>query len=57
MLLRPVNRAPHNVDDHIEVLDLALSQLPVTPLGLDPDDGVAMLASTDSAGATVARRL
>ncbi len=52
MLLRPGNRAPHNVDDHIEVLDVALSQLPVKPLGLDHDDGVAMLARTDSAGAT-----
>ena len=52
ILLRPGNRAPHNVDDHIEVLDLALAQLPVTPKGLDRDHGVAMLARTDSAGAT-----
>ena len=52
ILLRPGNRAPHNVDDHIEVLDLALAQLPVTPKGLDRDHGVAMLAWTDSAGAT-----
>ena len=33
ILLRPGNRAPHNADDHIEVLDLALAQLPVAPLG------------------------
>jgi hypothetical protein len=52
ILLRSGNRAPHNVVDHIEVLDLALAQLPVAPLGSDPDNGVAMLARTDSAGAT-----
>jgi hypothetical protein len=51
MVLRPGNRAPHNVDDHIEVLDLALAQLPVKPKGLDRQ-GVAMLARTDAAGAT-----
>ena len=52
ILLRPGNRAPHNADDHIEVLDLALAQLPVAPLGADPKNGVAMLARTDSAGAS-----
>lgn len=52
ILLRSGNRAPHNPDDHIEVLDLALAQLPVAPLGLDPHNGVAMLARTDSAGAS-----
>ena len=52
ILLRPGNRAPHNADDHIEVLDLALAQLPVTALGADPEGGVAMLARTDSAGAS-----
>jgi Transposase DDE domain group 1 len=52
ILLRPGNRAPHNADDHIEVLGLALAQLPVAPLGLDPEGGVAMLARTDSAGAS-----
>ncbi len=52
LLLRAGNRAPHNADDHVEVLDLALAQLPVSPLGLDPDNGVAMLARTDSAGAS-----
>ena len=51
-LLRPGNRPPHNADDHIEVLDLALAQLPVAPMGLDPDDGVAMLVRTDAAGAS-----
>ncbi len=52
ILLRPGNRAPHNADDHIEVLDLALAQLPVAPLGADPKNGVAMLARSDSAGAS-----
>jgi Transposase DDE domain group 1 len=52
MLLRPGNRAPHNPDDHIEVLDLALAQLPVKAKGPDPVDGVAMLARADSAGAS-----
>jgi hypothetical protein len=52
IVLRPGNRAPHNVADHIEVLDLALAQLPVKPRRTEGDDGVAMLARTDSAGAT-----
>jgi hypothetical protein len=52
VLLRPGNRAPHNADDHIEVLDRALAQLPVAPLGLDPRAGVAMLVRTDAAGAS-----
>jgi Transposase DDE domain group 1 len=52
ILLRSGNRAPHNADDHIEVLNLALAQLPVAPLGLDPEHGVAMLVRTDSAGAS-----
>ena len=51
-LLRPGNRAAHNADDHIAVLELALAQLPVSPLGIDPTDGVAMLVRTDSAGAS-----
>ena len=52
MLLRPGNAAAHDVDDHIEVLELALAQLPVAPLGLDPDNGVAMLVRADTAGAS-----
>jgi Transposase DDE domain group 1 len=50
MLLRPGNRSPHHPDDHIEVLDLALAQLPVKAKGADPDNGVAMLARADAAG-------
>ena len=52
VLLRPGNRAPHNADDHIEVLKLALAQLPVAPKGLDPVNGVAMVVRTDAAGAS-----
>ena len=52
MLLRPGNRSAHHADDHIEVLDLALAQLPVKPKGLDPESGVAMLARCDAAGAS-----
>jgi hypothetical protein len=50
MVLRPGNRSPHNPDDHIEVLELALAQLPVKPVGLDPVGGVAMLVRADAAG-------
>ena len=34
------------------MLELALAQLPVAPLGLDPDNGVAMLVRADTAGAS-----
>jgi hypothetical protein len=50
VLLRPGNAAAFDAADHIAVLDLALDQLPVAPLGLDPADGVAMLVRADSAG-------
>jgi hypothetical protein len=52
MVLRPGNAGAHNVPDHIEVLELALTQLPVAPIGTDPIEGVAMLVRADSAGAT-----
>jgi len=52
VLLRPGNAAAHDVDDHIEVLELALAQLPVAPLGIDPSGGVAMLVRADTAGAS-----
>src|SRR5437016_11413079 len=51
-ILRPGNAGANTAADHIEVLDLALEQLPVKPRGLDPVNGVAMLARADSAGAT-----
>ena len=52
VLLRPGNRAPHNADDHVEVLDLALAQLPVSAQGHRSLGGVAMLVRTDAAGAS-----
>jgi hypothetical protein len=52
VLLRPGNAAAHDVGDHMAVLELALAQLPVAPLGLDPDNGVAMLVRADTAGAS-----
>jgi hypothetical protein len=52
MVLRPGNSGAHNVADHLEVLELALAQLPVAPIGTDPSEGVAMLVRADSAGAT-----
>ena len=51
-ILRPGNAGANTAADHIAVLELALEQLPVKPRGLDPVNGVAMLARADSAGAT-----
>lgn len=51
-LLRPGNAGANTAQDHVGVLDDALAQLPVTPRGLDPVNGVAMLARADSAGAS-----
>lgn len=51
-ILRPGNAGANTAADHISVLDLALAQLPVAPRGLDPVNGVAMLARADSAGCT-----
>jgi len=51
-MLRPGNAGANDAPDHLEVLDAALAQLPVRPLGDDPVDGVAMLARSDSAGAS-----
>src|SRR5437899_2434026 len=51
-VLRPGNAGANTAADHIEVLERALAQLPVAPRGIDPVNGVAMLARADSAGAT-----
>jgi hypothetical protein len=45
-ILRPGNAAPHNPADHVALLELALAQLPVTPVD------VAMLVRADSAGSS-----
>jgi hypothetical protein len=51
-ILRPGNSAPFNAADHVTLLELALAQLPVKSDGEDPENGVAMLVRTDSAGAS-----
>jgi hypothetical protein len=51
-ILRPGCASPFNAADHVALLDLALAQLPVKPDGEDPENGVAMLVRTDSAGAS-----
>jgi hypothetical protein len=51
-ILRPGNAAPFNAADHVALLDLALDQLPVKSDQEDPENGVAMLVRTDSAGAS-----
>jgi hypothetical protein len=48
-ILRPGNAGANTAADHIEVLELALAQLPVVP---DGPDAVAMLVRCDSAGAS-----
>jgi hypothetical protein len=52
MILRPGNDGANTAADHIAVLEMAIAQLPVKPKGVDPDNGVDMLATADSAGAT-----
>ncbi len=51
-MLRPGNAGANTAEDHVGVLDAALAQLPVTPRGIDPVNGVAVLARADSAGAS-----
>lgn len=51
-ILRPGSAGSNTAADHITVLNLALAQLPVKPKGIDPENGVEMLARADSAGAT-----
>ena len=51
-ILRPGSAGANTAADHIAVLEAALAQLPVCPRGVDPVDGVPMLARADSAGAT-----
>ncbi|MFN2638480.1 MAG: transposase, partial [Gemmatimonadaceae bacterium] len=51
-ILRPGNAGANTGSDHVRALNLALEQLPVSPRGIDPLNGVAMLARADSAGAS-----
>jgi hypothetical protein len=51
-ILRPGNAAPGSAEDHVALLELALAQLPVKSDGDDPENGLAMLARADSAGAS-----
>src|SRR5437879_3248346 len=51
-VLRPGNAGANTAADHVKVLERALAQLPVAPRGIDPINGVAVLARADSAGCT-----
>ena len=48
-ILRPGNAGANTAADHIQVLELALAQLPVVP---DGPNGMSMLVRCDSAGAS-----
>jgi hypothetical protein len=57
-MLRPGNAAPHNVDDHLELLEQAVRSVPPEyQLGHEEDDDPALvvhpiLVRADSAGAS-----
>jgi hypothetical protein len=51
-LLRPGNAGANTASDHIEVLEAALAQLPEEVADRECEHPVAMLARSDSAGAT-----
>lgn len=51
-ILRPGNAGANTAADHVELLDLALAQLPVRTTVEDPEEGVEILARADSAGCT-----
>lgn len=51
-MLRPGNAGSNTAADHVEVLDVALAQLPVKTKAADPEGGEWMLARADSAGCT-----
>lgn len=50
--LRPGSAGPNKASDHIELLNAAVAQLPVTTKADDPVAGMDVLARADSAGAT-----
>lgn len=51
-ILRPGNAGSNTAADHVQLLDLALAQLPVRTRVEDPEQGVEILARADSAGCT-----
>jgi len=50
--LRPGGAGANTAADHIELLDAAVAQLPVTTTADDPDAGMDVLVRADTAGAT-----
>jgi hypothetical protein len=50
--LRPGSDGANTAADHIELLDAAVAQLPVTTKADDPDSGMDVLVRADTAGAT-----
>jgi len=50
--LRPGSAGANTAADHVELLDAAVAQLPVTTKADDPDHGADVLVRADSAGAT-----
>jgi Transposase DDE domain group 1 len=50
--LRPGSDGANTAADHIELLDAAIAQLPVTTKATDPENGANVLVRADTAGAT-----
>ena len=50
--LRPGGAGANTAADHVELLDAAVAQLPVTTKADDPDAGMDVLVRADTAGAT-----
>lgn len=50
--LRPGGAGANTAADHVELLDAAVAQLPVTTAAEDPDAGMDVLVRADTAGAT-----
>ena len=50
--LRPGSAGANTAADHVELLDAAIAQLPVTTKATDPEGGAGVLVRADTAGAT-----
>ena len=50
--LRPGSAGANTAADHVELLDAAIAQLPVTTKATDPEGGAEVLVRADTAGAT-----